>query len=178
MDPTAAFAAAFAVTAAGGTAVYLAMRTGVTWPRQRNVPDAAAWREAHERRVATYAEFAEPANKIADIVELWPARPVEARAAQREQAREHMQVLERRLGTVMIDSNPFVQKAARGVVEHCAYFVRHLRYDDAEPGPADPLKQGLMVFLVAGREFLDSESERHFGLHRSKKRNLFARPSG
>jgi hypothetical protein len=176
MDSTTAFLAGLAVTAAGGIVAHFVVRAGAAGPRAQRVPDGSAWLETHQRRVRTFADFAAPADQIAHIVALWPALPAEARPAQRDQAREHMQLLERRRGAVMLDSDKFVQAAATDVVERAAYFVQCLRHDDAEPGPADPLKHSLTLFLVAGRELLDAESERHLDL-RAAGRSLFARLS-
>ncbi|MFI6360500.1 hypothetical protein ACIBJF_50140 [Streptomyces sp. NPDC050743] len=55
-------------------------------------------------------------------------------------------------------------------------YVHRLRHDDAESGPAAPLKQTTMLFLTACREYLGAEAEQRFGL-RPTGRSLFARLS-
>ncbi|MFI7415300.1 hypothetical protein ACIBU0_42370 [Streptomyces sp. NPDC049627] len=173
MDATTAFVAAFAVTAAGGVAARFLVRAGAA-PAQP-VPDGSAWRQTHQRRAATYAEFAEPADQISHILETWPALPPAARQPQRVAAYEHLQTLGHRHGAVLLDGGPHVQAAAQQLRDECERLVRGLDLH-APPGPVDESVRGLsMPFLRACREYLDAESERHFGLRRPAGRSLFAR---
>jgi hypothetical protein len=177
MDSTAAFVAAFAVTAAGGVAAHFAVRAGAAPIRAQRVPDGAAWREIHQRRAETYAEFAAPADQIGNILETWPVLSPATRQSQRETARKHLQTLERRHGLVMLDGGPDVQAAAQQLLDECARLVHGLDLD----APTDPLgaapRRLTMPFLRACREYLEAESERHFGLRRPTGRSLFARLS-
>ncbi|MFD9395023.1 hypothetical protein ACFWBB_31125 [Streptomyces sp. NPDC060000] len=177
MDATTAFIAAFAVTAAGGAVAHFVVRAGATAAREQRVPDGAAWRQIHQRRAQSYAEFVEPVDQIGHILETWPALPPAARQPQRKAAYERLQTLGHRQGAVILDGGPDVQAAARQLVDACERLVRGLDLY-APPGPVDTSVHGLsMPFLTACREYLDAESERHFGLRRPTGRSLFARLS-
>ncbi|MGX4694716.1 hypothetical protein [Streptomyces sp. JNUCC 63] len=162
MDSTAAFAAAFAVTAAGGIVAYYVVRTGV----------AASSRRASTnlRRAEAFLAFVEPAVEIAGIVDRWPALPTAARFEERDQARGHLQDLEQRLGAVLLEGGPDVQAAALQLVEECARLVHGLDVD-AGPGPAgDPTSALTIPFIDACREYLDDQADRSFGLRRARRR--------
>ncbi|MFD5856100.1 hypothetical protein [Streptomyces chartreusis] len=175
MDATTAFVAAFSVTAAGVVAARSLVRDGAAPARNPRVPDGTAWRQTHQRRKAMYAEFAEPADQIGDILETWPALPPAARQAQRQAAYEHLQTLGHRQGAVILDGGPDVQATAQQLRDECEQLVRRLDVY-APPGPVDETVRGLSLpFLRACREYLDAESERHFGLRRPAGRSLFAR---
>ncbi|MFJ4084947.1 hypothetical protein ACIP2Z_39140 [Streptomyces iakyrus] len=175
MDATTAFVAAFAVTAAGAVAAHFLVRAGAAPTRAVRVPDGAAWRQTHQRRAAVYAEFVEPADQIGHILETWPALPPAARQPQRQAAYEHLQTLAHRQGAVLLDGGPDVQTAAQQLRDECERLVRSLDLY-APPGPVDETVRGLSLpFLRACREYLDAESERHFGLRRPAGRTLFAR---
>lgn len=171
MNPTAAFAVALAVTAAGGVAARRMVRAGRSRPSSRS---GAAWREVHQRRVDLYADFAAPAEEIGRIVETWPTLPPRVRQYEVRAVREHLQTLRQRLAAVMLEGGPDVQAAANQLVDDCGRIAGTLaRY--APPGPLDTTAHGLTLpFLTAGREYLDAESERHFGL-RGSGRSLFGR---
>jgi hypothetical protein len=84
--------------------------------------------------------------------------------------------LENRMGAVMAEGGPDLQTAALALVDQCAQYAHRPRHDDAESGPAAPLKQTPMLFLMACREYLGAEAEQCFGL-RPTGRSLFARLS-
>ncbi|MFK0159044.1 hypothetical protein ACIQVK_44120 [Streptomyces sp. NPDC090493] len=174
MDATTAFVAAFAVTAAGGVAAHYLVRAGAAPTRAPRVPDGAAWRQTHQRRVETFTDFAEPADRIGYIVRTWPALPPRARQPQRVEAYEHLRTLEQRHGAVMLEGDPDVQAAAQQLVEECARLVRGLDFY-APPGPLVPSLRLTQPFLAACREYLEAESERYFGLRRPAGSSLFAR---
>lgn len=77
----------------------------------------------------------------------------------------------------MLDGGPDVKAAAQQLLDECARLVHGLDLD-ASTGPLDTAPRGLtMPFLHACREYLETESERHFGLRRTAGRSLFARLS-
>ncbi|MGW4087049.1 hypothetical protein ACWEGS_28855 [Streptomyces sp. NPDC004822] len=173
MDATTAFVAALAVTAAAAVAARLLPRAGVA--RGQRVPNRTVWRQTHQRRTATYADFAEPADQIEHVLERWPALPPAARQSQRKAAYDHLQTLGHRQAAVILDGDPDVQTAAQQLRDECERLVRRLDLY-APPGPVDESVRGLSLpFLRACREYLDAESERHFGLRRPAGRSLFGR---
>ncbi|MCG8971812.1 hypothetical protein [Streptomyces sp. CL12-4] len=175
MEPALAFVATFATAFAGGAVGSLAARAGLG-RRQRN-PDAAAWRQLHQRRAQTYADFAESADQIQHIVGMWAALPPAVRQDQRKAAYAHLRILEHRQDLVDLDSGPDVQAAAQQLVDECTRLVRALDLY-APPSRVDAPPQRLTKpFLTASREYLDAEADRHFGLHRTTGRSLFTRLS-
>ncbi|MFG2774726.1 hypothetical protein [Streptomyces sp. NPDC048350] len=172
MDATLAFAAAFAVTAAGALAARALRPTAA-----RTIPDSAEWRRVHEERREAYADFAGVAEKVAHILETWPALPSAVRVPLGAEAREHLRTLERRLGPVTLGSSPSARAAAQQLIDECARRVAGLDADDPSC-PADATVRGLsMSFLEACRDHLDAETDRHFGIRQAAGRSLFARLS-
>ncbi|GAA3887215.1 hypothetical protein ACWDWT_21495 [Streptomyces sp. NPDC003343] len=164
MDAIAAFAAALTVTAAGAAVVHYAVRAGASAVREQIAPDTEEWKRSHNRRRDTFAEFAAPAEQIGHILETWPALSPLARQPQRKAAYGHLKTLERRQGLILLEGGPDVRAAAQQLLDECTRLVRRLD-PYAPPGPIDATPRGLaMPFLRACREYLEAESERHFGL--------------
>ncbi|QFG13340.1 hypothetical protein SEA_GILGAMESH_148 [Streptomyces phage Gilgamesh] len=175
MDSTTAFVAALVAAAAGGAVGSLAVRRST--PHRQPAADPAAWQRTHQRRAEAYAEFAEPAEQISHILETWPALSPASRQPQRKAAYEHLQTLGHRHDVVILDAGPDVRAAAQQLRDECDRLVRRLDLY-APPGPVDDSVRDLaMPFLRACREYLEAESDRHFGLRRPAGRSLFARLS-
>ncbi|WP_369211867.1 hypothetical protein [Streptomyces flavofungini] len=159
MDLLLALATACAVTLAGAALPRFAVRAGLAPLRRQQAPDAADRRTAYERRLRTCSDFAEDAEQIGHIVEMWPVLAPAARRPQHEAARTHLRWLERRLGPVLLNSDADVATAARQLVDECTRLVDRL-YIDAPPGPVDTSARLLsMPFLRACAKHFEAESD-------------------
>jgi hypothetical protein len=175
MDSAVAFTAALTVTAAGGIVTHRMMRSAAV---SRPVVDGQALRRTHERRAKTYTEFSTAAGQIAAMVMVWSHLPQDARPHALDQARAHLQALRVQHVAVLADSDTGIREAAAAVVADSERLVDALVLD-ADPGPEElrlAAAQDLTLpFLRACREYLEAESERHFGLRPAAGRSLFAR---
>jgi hypothetical protein len=180
MDSAVAFTAALAITAVGGIVAHRMMRVSTSAAVPRPVVDGQALRRTHERRAETYTEFSTTAGQIAATVMLWPHLPQAARPHALDQARAHLQKLCAQHAAVLADSDTGIRDAAAAVVADSERLVDALVLD-ADPGPEElrlAAAQDLTLpFLRACREYLEAESERHFGLRPAAGRSLFGRLS-
>ncbi|MFD5574960.1 hypothetical protein [Streptomyces cadmiisoli] len=176
MDPTIALLAGFGATAVVAVVARYVIRPRTTAQTRAVSPGGAAWLQTHQRCAAIYSEFAEPADATAHVLEMWPVLPAEVRLRQRKAAYEHLQTLEQRQRTVIPEGGPDVAAAAQRLVKECTRLVHDLDLN-APRGPVDVPRHLTAQFLVAGRKYLEAESERHFGLRRTAGRSLFARLS-
>jgi hypothetical protein len=167
MDAPTAFVAALAVTAAAGTVTARMILLGAKRDARDFQPNAEAYRRIHDRRKTTYVDFAMVALRITDAVGAWPTTPSAARPALLDKTREDLRELRARHTAVLLDSGADVQAAAAVVVADCERLVDGLALD---AGPSPELLTRIagggltMPFLEAGREYLEAESARYFGV--------------
>ncbi|MFD5575290.1 hypothetical protein, partial [Streptomyces cadmiisoli] len=86
MDPTIVLLAGFGATAMVAVVARYVIRPRTTAQTRAVSPGGAAWLQTHQRRAAIYSGFAEPADAIAHVLEMWPVLPAEARLRQRKAA--------------------------------------------------------------------------------------------
>ncbi|MEU2969031.1 hypothetical protein ABZ687_29140 [Streptomyces ardesiacus] len=171
---------ALVFSAATGAVIGLTLRVGAAAVRPRRVPEWRTWRRVHQQRLEAFADFAEPADRIGNIVSLWPSLPAATRRHEQDQAREHLRELAQRMPAAMLDAGPPVRAAAEVLLDECTRLVHAL---DADAGLAREIMASAarppllsLPFLTVCRDWLDQEAARYLGLRRPG-RSLFARLS-